>query len=170
MNMNAIEEKHLTIETKINGKRVGIQELHDPFLHNRTYYAPSIWDRIKLLWTGMVLFDVKVRGDDTAHRQWFRTDKLPMSDQALPDRTQEVSAADAALSWYTRSVFPKVPGVYRLSRTDICHYGSVLGEWTGSTWRQHADYGDYSNCSNLLWQGQGEARSEPLKPLPESGQ
>ena len=50
--MNAMEECHLTIETKINGSRVGVQELHDPFLHNRTDYRPSIWERIKILWTG----------------------------------------------------------------------------------------------------------------------
>jgi hypothetical protein len=72
--MNALEEYHLTIETLIDGKRVGMQEIHDPFLHNRTYYEPSIWDRLKLLWTGRILFEVKVRGDNEAHRQWFRTD------------------------------------------------------------------------------------------------
>lgn len=75
--MNAMKETHLTIETLIDGRRVGKQEIHDPFLHNRTYLEASIWDRIKFLWTGKILFEVKVRGDDTAHRQWFRTDKLP---------------------------------------------------------------------------------------------
>ncbi len=75
--MNAIEEKHLTIETLINGSRVGVQEINDPFLHNRTSYEPSIWGRLKILWTGRVFFEVKIRGDDDAHRQWFRTDKLP---------------------------------------------------------------------------------------------
>lgn len=75
--MNAMEEKHLTIETLIDGKRIGIQEINDPFLHNRTYLELSLLDRIKLLWTGKVFFEVKIRGDIEAHRQWFRTDSLP---------------------------------------------------------------------------------------------
>lgn len=78
--MNAMEEKHLTIETLIDGKRVGVQEINDPFLHNRTFYEPSIWDRFRLLFTGRILFEIKVRGDVEAHRQWFRTDELPERD------------------------------------------------------------------------------------------
>ena len=75
--MNAMEEKHLTIETLIDGKRVGKEEIHDPFLHNRTIHEMSIWDRIKFLFHGRIEFEVKVRGDDEAIRQWFRTDALP---------------------------------------------------------------------------------------------
>lgn len=75
--MNAMEEFHLTIETLIDGKRIGMQEIHDPFLHNKTVCKPSLWERIKFLWTGQVVFEVRVRGDIEAQRQWFRTDKLP---------------------------------------------------------------------------------------------
>ncbi len=62
--MNAMEETHLTIETLIDGKRIGMQDINE---------------RVKLLWTGRILFEIKVRGDHEAHRQWFRTDKLPRS-------------------------------------------------------------------------------------------
>lgn len=71
--MNAMKETHLEIQTSVNGKHAGRQQIHDPFLHNRTYYYPSILERIKLLWTGVVLFEVRIRGDDDAHKQWFRT-------------------------------------------------------------------------------------------------
>lgn len=89
--MNAMEEYHLTVETLIDGKRVGKQDIQDPFLHNRTIHEPSIWDRLKLLWTGRITFEVKVRGDNEALRQWFRTDKIPgesrgsQTEEALPD-------------------------------------------------------------------------------------
>lgn len=92
--MNAMEEKHMTIETLIDGKRIGMQEINDPFLHNRTSYEPSIWDRLKLLWTGRVLFEIKLRGDHEAHRQWFRTDKLPRSGHES-ETTQAISDAAA---------------------------------------------------------------------------
>lgn len=82
--MNAMEEMHLTIETLLDGRRIDVQEIHDPFLHNRTYYEPSIWDRLRLLFTGRILFEVKIRGDDEAHRQWFRTDKLPRGSDGGP--------------------------------------------------------------------------------------
>lgn len=75
--MNAMEEMHLVIQTSIDGKCVNEQKIHDPFLHNRTKYFLSIWDRIKLLWTGKILFEVRIRGDEEAHRQWFRTDRIP---------------------------------------------------------------------------------------------
>ncbi len=74
--MNAMEDKHLTIETLIDGKRIDVEEINDPFLHNRTTLELSILDRIKLLWTGRVLFEVKIRGDLEAQRQWFRTDEI----------------------------------------------------------------------------------------------
>lgn len=74
--MNAMEEKHLTIETLIDGHRIGKEEINDPFLHNRTVIELSFWDRLKLLWAGRILFEIKIRGDDEAHRQWFRTDKF----------------------------------------------------------------------------------------------
>lgn len=80
LTLNAMEETHLTIQTFINGKEVGTeggQEIHDPFLHNRTTYEPSLWERIKLLFTGKVTFEVRIRGDIEAQRQWFRTDNLP---------------------------------------------------------------------------------------------
>jgi hypothetical protein len=82
--MNAMEEQHLTIETLIDGKRVGIQDINDPFLHNRTYYVPSIWDRLRILFTGHILFEIKIRGDNAAHRQWFRTDALPKGGEGGP--------------------------------------------------------------------------------------
>jgi hypothetical protein len=83
--MNALKEMHLTIESKINGKRIGDeQELHDPFFHTRTTYELSIWERLKTLWTGRIVFEVKVRGDDIAHRQWFRTDPLPRGGDGGP--------------------------------------------------------------------------------------
>ncbi len=75
--MDAMEEKHLTIETLLDGQRIGFQEISDPFLHNKTVIEASIWERVKFLWTGRILVEVKVRGDQDAHRQWFRTDKLP---------------------------------------------------------------------------------------------
>ena len=75
--MNAMKEFHLTIETLIDGERVANQEIHDPFLHTKTVCKPSLWERIKFLWTGQVVFEVKIQGDDEVHRQWFRTDKLP---------------------------------------------------------------------------------------------
>ena len=90
--MNAMEEQHLTIETLIDGKRIGTQDIHDPFLHNRTVYEPSIWDRLRLLWSGRITFEVKVRGDREAHRQWFRTDKLPRGDHEQ-ETTQALSDA-----------------------------------------------------------------------------
>jgi len=93
--MNAMEERHLSIETLINGKHVGKQEINDPFLHNRTYYEPSIWERLKILWTGRVLFEVKIRGDDQALRQWFRTDKLPGGvDGTQTEKTLHNAASD----------------------------------------------------------------------------
>lgn len=75
--MNAMKEKHLTIETRVDGLKINVQEINDPFLHNITTYVPSIWNRLKLIWTGLIVFQVIIRGDDDAHRQWFRTDKLP---------------------------------------------------------------------------------------------
>lgn len=91
--MNALEDKHLTIETLIDGNRVGVQEINDPFLHNRTTYEPSLWDRLKILWTGRVLFEIKIRGDDEAHRQWFRTDKLPKGGEGGPQEAVSNAAA-----------------------------------------------------------------------------
>lgn len=82
--MNAMEETHLTIETLINGKRVGVQDIHDPFLHNKTIYEPSFWDRLKIFFTGRILFEVRIRGDLEAQRQWFRTDPLPRGGKGGP--------------------------------------------------------------------------------------
>jgi hypothetical protein len=75
--MNAMEEKHLTIETKIDGRTIDVHPINDPFLHNTTTYELSILDRIKLLFHGRVVFDVRIRGDEEAIRHWFRTDRLP---------------------------------------------------------------------------------------------
>lgn len=82
--MNAMEEMHLTIETKIDGDRIDIHDIHDPFLHNRTTLDLSLWEWFRLLWKRRIEFSVKVRGDDIAHRQWFRTDPLPRGEHGGP--------------------------------------------------------------------------------------
>jgi hypothetical protein len=76
--MNAMEEFHLTVETLFNGTRVSVTDLHDPFLHHVTTTDLSFWDWLSLLWRGRrIVHTIKIRGDDIAHRQWFRTDPLP---------------------------------------------------------------------------------------------
>lgn len=91
--MNAMEEKHLTIETLLDGKRISIEQIHDPFLHNTTTYEPSIWDRLKLLFSGRIVFEVRIRGDNEAHRQWFRTDKLPRDSDSV-SRYKQIKSCD----------------------------------------------------------------------------
>lgn len=76
--MNAMEEKHLTIETMIDGEVIDKQDINDPFLTNRTVIEMSIWDRLKFLFSGRIAVVVRVRGDKEAHNQWFRTDPPPL--------------------------------------------------------------------------------------------
>jgi len=92
--MNAMEETHLTIETLLDGKRIRSQAIHDPFLHNKTTVEMSLWDRIKFLFHGSIMFEIKIRGDDDAHRQWFRTDKLPRNkDEASQDAACRIQSS-----------------------------------------------------------------------------
>lgn len=82
--MNAMEEKHLTIEALVNGQSVGKEEINDPFLHNTTTVELSLWDRIKLLFAGRMVFEVRIRGDQEAVRHWFRTDEMPSGGEGGP--------------------------------------------------------------------------------------
>lgn len=83
--MNAMEEKHLEIETLIDGERIGNVEANDPFHCTVVTISMTIWEWLSLLWNGRtVRVCVKVRGDDVAHRQWFRTDPLPRGGHGGP--------------------------------------------------------------------------------------
>lgn len=75
--MNAMEEKHLTVETRIDGKRISIEPINDPFLRNETVHEMSIWDRLKFLFHGRIVVEILIRGDQEAIRHWFRTDPHP---------------------------------------------------------------------------------------------
>jgi hypothetical protein len=56
-----------------DGHRVGLQEIHDPFVRNTTTMGWSLWDWFAMLWRGReTTIEIIVRGDDAAHDRWFR--------------------------------------------------------------------------------------------------
>jgi hypothetical protein len=83
--MNAMEEMHLEIETLIDGERIGNIEVHDPFHTTRVTIDMTWWEWFSMIWHGRKIdVCVKLRGDDVAHRQWFRTDPLPRGGNGGP--------------------------------------------------------------------------------------
>ncbi len=83
--MNAMEEIHLSIETRVDDRVIGNVEVHDPFHTTRVNLDMTWWEWFAMIWRGRkVEIVVKLRGDDVAHRQWFRTDPLPRGGHGGP--------------------------------------------------------------------------------------
>lgn len=57
--------EQFTITTRVDGKLVKEQPIHDPFLHNKTTIAISRWDLFKALFRKQFITTVEIKVDGT---------------------------------------------------------------------------------------------------------
>lgn len=90
MKTNIGEEgtEQFTVTTRVNGKLVAEQPIHDPFLHTRITHRLSRWDAFKhLIFPKPMVFEVSVDGSEGIQRVIMALD--PIEIQKETDEIRE---------------------------------------------------------------------------------
>jgi hypothetical protein len=71
--------EQFTVETKLDGKVIGKQQIHDPFIHNKTVFTLDRWSAFKqFLRPTPIKVEVTVRGSHAAQRRIMTMDPEEM--------------------------------------------------------------------------------------------